>query len=915
MAVTEDGCTWTLTVTILRAENIRSADFFSQSDCYVTLTLPPATVFKTNTVANDKTPEWNQSFDFRLHNNLQITLQINLYDEDMIFDDLIQTIKFDISTLTEGKREIKEFAIQPKGKLWIAFELKENKAVSPYKDYHLEKEAVSYWKLNVTVLKAKTHHSSDTFSKSDNYVTLYLPTANASPFNTRIVHNELNPEWNETFTFRMPAQLKNVLDICLHDKDSITQDDHISTVLFDLSNLTPGKKEKIPFILNSGNVETMDQILIEFEMLHSEEPQSDYISNDILLAGPFSVLDVNVDKLLNNYDVLGKTIKLYGACPENQRLSTKETTKLRFYINRDLATELGVAPSAGDTPTSSTRLPPLPPEHSSKVSLVIDQDTVDLNIETHECANDHIAVRMDFDIPPQEKEYLKKRKVIVGQNMRKLFGLDTTPSPDQIPTIALVASGGGSRAMTGLFGSLKALKETEVLDIVTYFTTVSGSTWTMAALTKDANWSQDGIKSTTAEVRKQITKSIPSILVGVLENLGYYKQALEEKLKEGHIVSPTDFAGLLFEQIVFGEKMTNTLSGHRKTVNEGQNPFPIYTAINKKEKLGSESEAEWCEFTPYEVGFQKYGAYVRAEDFGSQFFLGRIIKKLREIRIPYLMGIWGSIFSKTIAQILDLSEDQAELGPDITTEDAENEPSTLDTQFIDPPTTVSRIIRDFLRNRPISSTVYNFIKGLSLHANYSTNSNFTAWKETHPDAFPNVLTPSDSFLKLVDSGLSFSIGFPPVLRPEREVDVIICLEYSWNPGDPFNELKSTVSYCKDHDIPFPRIDFATLDGEPLREVYVFDDVANPKAPIVIFFPLVNDSFRKYKEPGVKRETAEEIKAGEVDVTTSNSPYITNRPFYSEEDFDTLVSLTAYNVANNKKRVIETLHKAFRSKMM
>lgn len=48
--------------------------------------------------------------------------------------------------------------------------------------------------------------------------------------------------------------------------------------------------------------------------------------------------------------------------------------------------------------------------------------------------------------------------------------------------------------------------------------------------------------------------------------------------------------------------------------------------------------AEWCEFTPYEVGIQKYGAFVQTEDFGSEFFLGHIIKRHAEVRIPYLMG-------------------------------------------------------------------------------------------------------------------------------------------------------------------------------------------------------------------------------------------------------------------------------------
>ncbi|XP_061646150.1 cytosolic phospholipase A2 zeta-like [Phyllopteryx taeniolatus] len=911
MAMNEPVSSWTLSVTILRAENIRSSDFWSESDCYITLTLPPAIVFKTNTVANNKNPEWNQSFNFRLHNNFQTTLQIKLYDEDLLFDDLIQTIRFDISTLTVGKREIKEFAIQPQGKLWIAFDLKESdrKVASPFKGLHSGKEVVSYWKLNVTVLKAKTSSSSDYFSESDYYVTLCLPTATASAFNTTTVHNKCNPVWNETFTFRVPSHLKNVLEIKLHDEDPISHDDIISTVLFDLNNLTLGKKERIAFNLNS---ETTDQICIQLEMLHSEEPSCEYLSNGILMAGPFSVLDISVDNLLNNYDFLGKIIKVHGACPENQSLSAKEITKLRFYVNRDLETELGVASSAVDTTSSSTRLQPLRPEDTSKVSLVIDQDTVDLKVETHEWVHDQIAVRLDFDIPQQEKESLKKRKLIVGQNMQKLFGLASPPSPDQVPIIALVGSGGGSRAMTGLFGSLKSLKEINVLDTVSYITGVSGSTWTMAALSKEANWSLDGIDSTIAQIRKEISKNLLSLFS--LENLEYYKQELEKKNNEGHIVSDTDVAGLLFEHVIFGKKIISTLSEQQKTVNQGQNPFPIYTAVNMKENIGCEPEAEWCEFTPYEVGFQKYGAFVRTEDFGSQFFLGHLIKKLPEVRIPYLIGIWSSFFSVNLVQLFQVATGEPQSRPDIQQTEPENEPSTLDTQLFDSSTAVSRFISDCVKNRPISSKVYNFMNGLFLHSNYNTHSNFTAWKETHPDAFPNLLTPRDSILHLIDSGLVINIGCAPVLRPEREVDVIIVFDNSWHPDNIFKEIQQTAVHCKDHDIPFPHIDFTTVEGEPQREVYIFEDKDNPRAPIVIHFPLVNISFRHFKQPGVKRETAEEIKAGEVDVCSSESPYTTENISYSEEDFDTLVNLTAYNVANNKESIIETLNKILKSKM-
>lgn len=47
---------------------------------------------------------------------------------------------------------------------------------------------------------------------------------------------------------------------------------------------------------------------------------------------------------------------------------------------------------------------------------------------------------------------------------------------------------------------------------------------------------------------------------------------------------------------------------------------------------------EWMEFTPYEVGLLKYGAFIRAENFGSEFFMGRLMKKLPESRICFLEG-------------------------------------------------------------------------------------------------------------------------------------------------------------------------------------------------------------------------------------------------------------------------------------
>lgn len=69
----------------------------------------------------------------------------------------------------------------------------------------------------------------------------------------------------------------------------------------------------------------------------------------------------------------------------------------------------------------------------------------------------------------------------------------------------------------------------------------------------------------------------------------------------------------------------------------------------------------------------------------------------------------------------------------------------------------------------------------------------------------------------------------------------------------------------------------------------------------------------YDFTGIKRETEEEIIAGNVDVSSSESPYTTKNLTYSKEDFDVLVDLTAYNILNNKESIIKVLSEAIARK--
>lgn len=59
------------------------------------------------------------------------------------------------------------------------------------------------------------------------------------------------------------------------------------------------------------------------------------------------------------------------------------------------------------------------------------------------------------------------------------------------------------------------------------------------------------------------------------------------------------------------------------------------------------------------------------------------------------------------------------------------------------------------------------------------NEVYCFFSETHLDAFPNMLTPMEESLYLVDGGFSINSPFPLLIQPERDVDVILSFNYSW----------------------------------------------------------------------------------------------------------------------------------------
>lgn len=57
-------------------------------------------------------------------------------------------------------------------------------------------------------------------------------------------------------------------------------------------------------------------------------------------------------------------------------------------------------------------------------------------------------------------------------------------------------------------------------------------------------------------------------------------------------------------------------------------------------------------------------------------------------------------------------------------------------------------------------------------------------------------------------------------------------------------------YCAKQGIPFPNFELSDNEKKHLKECYVCESAEHPDAPILLFFPQVNDTFRYYKEPGM-----------------------------------------------------------------
>uniref|UniRef100_A0A452U354 Phospholipase A2 n=1 Tax=Ursus maritimus TaxID=29073 RepID=A0A452U354_URSMA len=806
----------------------------------------------------------------------------------------------------------------------------------------LRRETHPYYDLQVKVLRARNIQGTDLLSKADCYVQLCLPTASSSPTRTRMVANCSDPKWDETFHYQIHGAVKNVLELTLYDKD-VLDSDQLSLLLFDLRSLQPGQPYRHTFLLNHQGSQMSHEPLI----FCSQVPASEVITNGVLVAHPCLRIQgtLGEDGTAPPREYGSRHIRLTvpGAYEKPQLLPLQPHKEgglpatFIFHVNPVISSRLDVelgekvfsslqsGPSA-ELETQTSKLGEggillsslaLGQEEQRFVALGEDQEVV-LSMKAEMSSGD-LDLRLGFGLCDGEQEFLDKRKQIVSKALQQVLGLSQAPDGGQVPVVAVLGSGGGTRAMSSLYGSLAGLQELGLLDTVTYLSGVSGSTWCISTLYQDPSWSQVALQGPIERAQARVCSSKMGAMSP--ERLQYYAQELGSLEGSSHSVSLIDLWGLLIEYFLYQEENPARLSDQQEAVSQGQNPYPIYASINVRTNISGEDFAEWCEFTPHEVGFPKYGAYVPTELFGSEFFMGHLLQPRPEPRICYLQGMWGSAFAASVDEIFlktagsGLSFLDGHRGKVNITDDCQklqlHDPTRLRTRLFTPQGPFSQAVLDIFTSRFTSAENFNFTRGLCLHKDYVAGREFMAWKATHPDAFPNQLTPMRDCLCLVDGGFAINSPFPLNLLPQRAVDLILSFDYSLEA--PFEVLQMTEKYCLDRGIPFPRIEVLPEDLEEPRECYLFAEAKDPRSPIVLHFPLVNRTFRTHLAPGVERQTPEEKARGDFAVNGSDTPYGMMNFTYEPEEFERLVALSRYNVLNNAETVRQALRLALQQR--
>ena len=389
-------------------------------------------------------------------------------------------------------------------------------------------------------------------------------------------------------------------------------------------------------------------------------------------------------------------------------------------------------------------------------------------------------VRISDDLCREEHDFLRKRKVRTTAALAKYIDVpEEEIHPDDVPIIAMCGSGGGLRALVAGTASYLSAQEAGLFDCVTYTAGVSGSCWLQTLYYSSMGQQNHAHLLNHLKHRLGVHIAYPPAALALLSSAPTNKFLLSGIVEKMRGVPDADFGlvdiyGLLLAGRLLvpkGELGVDEydlkISNQRKHVDHGDHPLPIYTAVRHEipksaqvdgavhdDEVAQRKEAwfQWFEWTPYEFFCEELGAGIPTWAIGRNFDKGHSVWRdnglaLPEVRVPFLMGIWGSAFCATLShyykEVRPLVKSLAGMG-------------AIDSLVVEKDADLTKL-------HPIDpASIPNFAMNL---------------KDLLPATCPRSIHEA-THLQLMDAGMSNNLPIYPLLRPGRDIDIVIAFDAS-----------------------------------------------------------------------------------------------------------------------------------------
>ncbi|KAK8885160.1 hypothetical protein M9Y10_044289 [Tritrichomonas musculus] len=260
---------------VFGGKKLKKMDTIGNSDPYMTFEIKgdSDSKVKTSVVPNNLNPEWNEDLILEVPDIKNNCFLINLWDQDISKDDRMMN-EMEISTVTIpiGKKQIFNDTIYLKkkeaGSIHFEYELfTGSKPINLLDSFRVKKERRTRSSekfqiiknienspllisskpqkgyLKIHVVDGRKLKKMDAIGKSDPYMTFEVKGYTNSKVKTRVISNNLNPEWNEDLILEIPDIKTNCVLINLWDEDIKNDDRMMNEMEMATATIPIGQKQ------------------------------------------------------------------------------------------------------------------------------------------------------------------------------------------------------------------------------------------------------------------------------------------------------------------------------------------------------------------------------------------------------------------------------------------------------------------------------------------------------------------------------------------------------------------------------------------------------------------------------------------------------------------------------------------------